>query len=536
MFRSREARRLTLNFSMQRGDEEPSSSCGGPRGGRIPSGNGRPSRKTTLSLAAVSDLLVELGVEAYLVGGYVRDLLLSRESADVDIAVRGDALPVARQIADRLSGEFVPLDEPNQIARVVLALKGRSVCVDFSGYSRSIEADLARRDFTIDAMAVDISRWRDGGALAGIIDPYGGRADLEARRLRAVREDALREDPVRMLRAIRLAGELGLDIESGTEELIRQGAPLVSGVAGERVHQELVRIFSVCCAARLVSRMYDLGLLLAVFPELAPAKDFEQKGVHVWDVLTHSRNTVAAAEYLIRQGDWQFGSEEVRSQVKWSGELESHFAAAGGGLGTRATMLRIAALFHDVGKPQTKTVLEDGRWHFYEHARIGASIARTALERLRFSSREVGLVEIEVLHHLRPAQMTQGELPSRRAVYRYFRDARDVGTDVLFLALADYLATHGPNLDMAQWVGQARLMDCVLEEHWRQEAAVVPVKLIDGHDMMKSFGLQPGPRLGKLRAALREAQAAGEVNTRKEALAFVARQLGTDEATGEVKS
>jgi poly(A) polymerase len=147
------------------------------------------------------------------------------------------------------------------------------------------------------------------------------------------------------------------------------------------------------------------------------------------------------------------------------------------------------------------------------------------MERLRFSNREVKLVESLVYNHLRPAQMTDGEFPTRRAIYRYFRDTGDGGTDILLLALADYLASRGPLVSMEEWRRHCRLVNQILEEHDKQQAEILPVKLIDGNDIMSAFGLTPGPLIGKLLAAANEAHASGELSTREEALALVHRQL-----------
>ncbi|MDO8472595.1 MAG: HD domain-containing protein [Dehalococcoidia bacterium] len=477
------------------------------------------------SIAAMHELLLQLRMEAYLVGGYVRDSLLGRESPDIDMAVRGDALYVARTMAEELGGRFVLLDRDNNIGRVVFNLPKGYLCLDISSYADSIESDLARRDFSVDAMAVEVSDWIARGPSARLIDPYQGRADADARLLRAIGDSVFRDDPVRLLRVLRLGSELGLRIEQETELLIRRDATLVASVPGERVREELVRILNVSGAAGSLVRMHQMGLLLAVFPELTPASGFEQNGAHTWDVLTHSLNTVLAAEYLIRQGDWEYGPEDLKSGVEWPEETSAHFAGQVGHGSTRATMLKLAALFHDVAKPQTKSVHEGGKWHFYGHPQVGAALVRSALERLRFSNREIELVETEVLHHLRPAQMTQGDVPTRRAVYRYFRDTGGAGRDVFFLALADYLATYGPRLDSIDWERQTGLMRHVFAECRRQGAETTDRKLIDGHDMIVSFGLVPGPHLGALLAAVEEAQAAGEISTREEALALVQRQI-----------
>ena len=180
---------------------------------------------------------------------------------------------------------------------------------------------------------------------------------------------------------------------------------------------------------------------------------------------------------------------------------------------------------HDIAKPATKAVDETGRTRFLGHTKQGAIMAAGILERLRFSSREVRLVENLVYHHLHPAQMSNEGLPTSRAIYRYFRDAEGAGIDILFLALADYLATHGPELDIEEWNQHNVLINYILSEHVKQESEILPVKLIDGHDLMAIFDLKQGRLVGELLAVVREAQVAGELSTREEAIELVRKQL-----------
>jgi poly(A) polymerase len=147
---------------------------------------------------------------------------------------------------------------------------------------------------------------------------------------------------------------------------------------------------------------------------------------------------------------------------------------------------------------------------------------------LRFSGKEVKLVEIVIKYHMRPGQMSQEGLPTRRAIYRYFRDCGEAGIDILFLSLADHLATRGPSLNPAGWQEHARLVEYVLTKHDEQEKLVTPAKLVSGYDLIDVFNIKPGPRMGQLLEAVREAQASGEVSTREEALAYVRAKLETE--------
>ncbi|GAI28707.1 unnamed protein product, partial [marine sediment metagenome] len=172
-----------------------------------------------------------------------------------------------------------------------------------------------------------------------------------------------------------------------------------------------------------------------------------------------------------------------------------------------------------------KAIDARGRMRFLGHAKEGAAITATILERLRFSTKEVKLVETMVRYHLRPGQMGQNELPSPRAIYRYFRDTEEAGIDILFLSLADHLATRGPQLNMAQWQEHSRIVNYVLTQRFEQAALVVPPKLVDGHDLINIFGMSPGPKIGEFLEQVHEAQASGEVATREEALSYIRERL-----------
>jgi hypothetical protein len=173
----------------------------------------------------------------------------------------------------------------------------------------------------------------------------------------------------------------------------------------------------------------------------------------------------------------------------------------------------------------TKSIDDTGRARFLGHTNQGAAMTVNILERLRFSNREIRLVESLVYHHLRPAQMANDELPTQRAIYRYFRDTDEAGIDILFLALADYLASRGPLASMEEWRKHCQLINYILAEHDKQQAKILPVKLIDGNDIMNTFDLAPGQLIGKLLAMVNEAHASGELSTREEALALVRREL-----------
>jgi len=484
--------------------------------------------ETRSLLTTVNNLLAEQGIKSYLVGGFVRDVLLGRDTADIDFALAADALKTVPRIAEALDGKFIILDEANRVGRVVAgqAPSGGRWQLDFAAFEGSIEQDLGRRDFTVDAMAIDLSRLDQDDIY--LLDPFNGQADLKNRVIRAVSDTAFSSDAARLLRAVRLAAELDFTIDRQTEALIKQDCQLIAAVAGERVREEWLRLLSVPDSGRFLSYLDELGLLTAIFPEMALAKGVGQPKEHFWDVFEHSLKTVVAVDFILQQGRWEYAGEEVLAAVPWSESLARHFSEPVSGGSTRRSLLKMAALLHDISKPQTKALTEGGRMRFLGHAKKGAAVAREILERLRFSGKEVKLVELMINYHLRPGQMSQQGLPTRRAIYRYFRDCEEAGIDILYLSLADHLATRGPNLNLSGWREHARLVDYVLTQHTEQEKLVAPARLVSGHDLINIFNMKPGPRMGQLLEAVREAQASGELATRKEALAYIRARLETE--------
>lgn len=481
-------------------------------------------------LTRVSDFLAAQKVEAYLVGGYIRDSILGRATADIDIALAADALEIAPRIADALKGKFVLLDKENRVGRVVVADKkapsGGYWQLDFTTFE-DIEADLSRRDFTIDAIAIELDK--AGGDFTPL-DPSGGLKDLKNKLIRVVSESAFEDDPVRLLRAARLAAELGFAIDEPTEALVKSQSRLVANVAGERLREELLRLLAVPHPEKFLFHLDELGLIGALFPELEKTRGVTQPREHSWNVFEHSLQTVIAVDFILHQGSWPYADARALAAVPWSEALAGHFDSEVSGGSSRRALLKLAALLHDICKPQTKAVGEDGRTHFLGHDKLGATAAADVLSRLRFSGKEVKLVGTVINYHMRPGQMSQQGMPTPRAIYRYFRDCGQAGIDILFLSLADHLATRGPTLDRAGWQEHAGTVEYVLEKHFEQLGRVEPIKLVDGHDLMHIFGLEAGPVLGELLEAVREAQASGELNDREEALDFIRRRLATEKS------
>lgn len=465
----------------------------------------------------------------WLVGGPVRDLLLGRRPHDLDFAVDGDGLAAARSAANALSAAFYPLDAERGVGRVIVSTAGGPLTLDFARLrGPDIYADLAGRDFTFNALAVPLAEPET------VLDPLRGAADLRARLVRQCSPSAITDDPLRAVRAVRLAAQLTGRLDPAARAAIRTAS--LAAVSAERQRDEFIRCLGGPHAATAVRVLEMTGLLAQLAPELSALKGLEQSPPHTLDVWEHTLAVLTRLAEIItvlgRVHDVDAASDLILGLVsvrlgRYRSQISDHLAEAVSGERPARWLLMLAALLHDAAKPATRSVDPDGRIRFFGHETRGAALAADLLTRLRFSADEVKRARLIVAHHMRPRQLTQAGEPGARAIYRFFKDTGPAGVEVVLLALADYLAKFGgspPPPD--EWdhlvAGCAMLLEAYYE---RREERVLPPALITGDEVMAALGLKPGPEVGRLLEAVREAQAAGEVHDAAEALAYARRQL-----------
>jgi poly(A) polymerase len=446
------------------------------------------------------------GEPAWLVGGALRDRLLGRAPSDFDVAVAGDPAAAAATIARAAGGTAFELSGAFGAWRVVGREGGWNVDL-VRLRDGELAADLAARDFTINAMAEPLA----GGEL---LDPHGGRADLEARRLRMVSAAALADDPLRALRAARFAVELDLELEPQTREVVRRHAPGLAAVAPERVFVELKRIVGAERAADGLILAEDLGVAAVVLPELGALRGVEQNVFHHRDVHGHTLEVLDAVAEL------QAGAEALGEHA---GAVRALLAEPLGDDLSRGGAMRFAALLHDAAKPATRGLRPDGRVTFLGHDSEGAELARRVLRRLRASQRVADYVAALTLHHLRLGFLVHERPLSRRAIWRYLAATEPYAADVTVFTVADRLATRGRNAEPAI-TAHLELAREVLGPALARRADAPPAPLVRGDELAAALGLEPGPRLGALLDALEEARYAGEIATREEAVTL-ARSL-----------
>ncbi|MBI4730778.1 MAG: HD domain-containing protein [Chloroflexi bacterium] len=479
----------------------------------------------------------------YLVGGAVRDLLLGRAIHDFDFALARGGIPVARKVANALQADFYPLDPERDTGRVLVAEPdGTRTVLDFAafrgpdpstGSGPSLDADLQGRDFTLNAIALDL-RTRQ------VFDPLGGALDLREKRLRACSPSAFHDDPVRILRGVRLAADFGFRILPETRQAMKTAAARLAGVSSERVRDELFRILEGPAPAACVRALDILGALAVVLPELAGLKGISQPAPHVHDVWEHTLATLAALETILVALAPDYNPEKAADLFnglmvlrigRYRQQIATHLSTPLTANRTPRGLLFLAALYHDVAKPHTKKEDDEGQLRFWDHDQQGAEMAGKQARLLALSNEETARLETVIRNHMRilfhgNRLLKDGKPPTRRAVYRFFRDAGPGGVELCLLALADMRATYDQTLSQETWAAALDVVRLLLENWYEKPAeSIAPPLLVDGNDLMRELSLKPGPKIGELLEAVREAQAMGEVSTREQALELARKRI-----------
>lgn len=468
--------------------------------------------------------------EIYLVGGAVRDLLLSRVSPDLDFALPANGIPTARKVANALGADFLPLDEERDTGRVVFTQEnGSRIFLDFAVYrGATLEDDLRARDFTINAIAFNLHD-------ETIIDPLGGGMDVRSKLIRATSQTALTDDPVRILRAVRQAAALEFSIDKNTRELMKQAADQLGRVSAERLRDEVFKILQGPKPHASMRALEMLGVLPHLMPELSALKGVEQSEPHVYDVWTHTLAVLDQLDQIISALRVGYDAEKTNDMFtgllglqlgRYREQIAKHFAEPLNVDRSLRALLFFAALYHDVCKPQTKTVEDSGRIRFFDHDVRGAEIAAERARAFNLSNNEIDRLRVVIRNHMRihsfaDRLIEDEQKPSRKAIYRFFRDSNAAGLELILLGLADLRATRAHSLTIETWTAYLDVARTLLENYWeRPQEVVAPPRLLDGNDLMKALALKPGPMIGQILEAIREEQAAGSINSREDAVAF----------------
>jgi putative nucleotidyltransferase with HDIG domain len=471
----------------------------------------------------------------YLVGGAVRDLLMNRPLHDLDFVIPENALQTSRKLADNLGAAFFALDTERDAGRLIYKLpQGERLKIDFTSLrGEDLEGDLRKRDLTINAMAIDLRQPEI------LIDPLDGKNDLLRKRLRVCSPFSFDDDPLRILRTVRLAISLSFQLLPETSRLMRQSNTKLTTVSPERVRDELFQILEGHNPSVAIRTLFLLDCLTPILPELNNLSGVTQSAPHILDVWEHTLDTLHRLELLLDVLKPDYDPEQASNLIvgltvlrlgRYRLRVDEHIKVQLNQDRSFRALLFFAALYHDIGKPQSRSIDANGRIRFFEHEKIGAQMGVDRALALHLSNLEIDRLKTIICYHLRPMlMMRRGSLPTRRSIYRYFKATGPAGVDICLLSLADLLATYGPGIPQDEWGHHLDVVRELLDAWWEKNDQVVsPPPLIKGSDLLQQFSLTPGPLIGFLLSAIREAQAIGQVSTPEEAIAL-AKQMLEDE-------
>lgn len=473
--------------------------------------------------------------EIYLVGGAVRDMLLNRFSPDLDFAAPSNAISLARRLANALRADFMVLDEERDTGRVIVSEEdGVRTFLDFAAYrGPTLDEDLRARDFTMNAIAFDLRTQT-------LIDPLNGASDLRAKIIRACSPTSLQDDPVRILRAVRQAAALGFKIELETRKAMKEAAHSLPRVSPERQRDEVFKILEGPKPDASMRALEMLGIFPHLLPELQHMKGVQQSPPHIYDVWEHTLSVLGYLENILAALAPSYNADNTNDLFtglltlrigRFREQYAAHFAKSLNTDRSVRAALFFAALYHDVDKPATKTVEPSGRIRFFDHDIQGAKTASKRGQRFNLSNDEVERIQTIIKNHMRFHFFTNRlendkQEPSRKSIYRFFREAGEAGLDLVLLGLADLRGTRGPTLTQETWTAALDVARILLENYWEKpEETVAPPRLLDGNDLMKELDLRPGRLIGQLLEAIREGQATGKIDSREQAFDFARQQL-----------
>lgn len=446
-------------------------------------------------------------VRLYLVGGYLRDIILKRkkEFPDIDFCLKENSISFGRSLSRKLACGFVVLDKEHGCCRLVKRLDNKIYTLDFTDFKgKDLFSDLLHRDFTINSLSLEpenLLSHKDFEKF--LIDPCNGRRDLKSKVIRLINKKGFDEDPLRILRAFSLSAIFGFKIDKQALKLITVKRRKLADVSYERIRDELFKILNTPFAFDYMLKMDDLKLLKIIMPEIEVMRGVKQGPYHHLDVWKHSLESLRQIELLML---------ELKNNKQIQDYLDEVISADR----KRRSLIKLGVLLHDIGKPKAKR-REDGKTKFHGHERVGSKIAEIIARRLKLSNDELNSLEKMVFWHLRPGYLADNEEVTTRAAFRYFRDTENEAVSVLLLSIADQRSTKGPLTTKESRVRHEEVVFGLIREYFRRKKKKKLERVVNGNDIMRELKLPPSPLVGKVLSEIEELQAIGKVKTKKEA-------------------
>jgi len=467
-------------------------------------------------------------IKLYLVGGYLRDIILKRQKVnpDIDFCLKRGAINFGRILAKEIKSGFVVLDKEHGCCRLVKRInpvrdskvankkygvsngvKDTVYTLDFTDFrGKNLESDLMQRDFTINALAAELENILKQNCHfdSFLIDPLKARADLKSKTIKAATKKGFDADPLRILRAFSLSAIFDFKIERETLRLIKIKREKLADVSYERIRDELFKILDRPDAFQYLLKLDKLRILTIILPEIEVMRGVKQGPYHHLDVWKHTLETIRQLEFLIQER-------------KYNKEIQGYLNEVVSSERRRRALIKLGALLHDIGKPRAKRH-KDGKTMFHGHERIGLEMTENIAKRLKLSNDELDSLEKMVFWHLRPGYLADNEEITPRATFRYFRDTAQESVSILLISIADQRSTKGPLTSTTSRRHHEKIVLNLIKEYFRRKKEKRLPRLISGDDLIEKFKLEPSPLIGKILSEVEELQAIGKIKTKKEAL------------------
>ncbi|MBQ3640671.1 CCA tRNA nucleotidyltransferase [bacterium] len=441
------------------------------------------------------------GIEAYLVGGFIRDIFMDKKSTDRDIVLcKADVKEFSKSFADKIKGHFIELDNINNIYRVVLPDKINYVDIALA-LDNDINIDIKRRDLTINAIAYDINT-------SNFIDLTGGIEDIKNKKIKGIEEKNFQDDALRLLRIFRFYSKTGFEIDKELVAIATKMHKEINKPAKERITVELLKMFEGKFCSQALIKLDECGLLEEIFPILKEVKKVPKNTHHHLDLFHHSLETVSQMQKIYENANKEV--KEYLENYRYGGVQELAF-------------LKLSGFLHDIGKPSTWTIEEETQRHrFIKHDEEGSKLVEPILKQLKFSKKQIDYVKTLIKYHMYASALVSSPDASEKAFMKFYRKMDGYVIDLIIIAMADRLSARGEAVTQETVDENINALTNLLNNYLQLKKNIKPLpKLLDGIDIMELLKIKQSPKLGEIINALKEAQLSGEVNTKQDAVDFV---------------
>jgi uncharacterized domain HDIG len=488
----------------------------------------------------LAKIIQDTAPQAYYVGGAVRNSLLKKYSSDIDIALpKQDLFACSKRLAAKLKANAFEMDGEFGVWRISCK-KGLQIDV-CAIIGKDIRQDLKRRDFTVNAFACPVAKVKSIKVknntylpvfdTKDILDLNNGLADLKAKVIRANNSAVFKEDPLRLFRAFRAAAQLNFKIAPETLTLIKKYAKLAAEPAGERIQEELKKLFKEKNTAFYLKQMQEYCLFKNLLPELEKQKSCAKCYYGQGGVWTHTLLVVERMEFLL---------DKVEEVFKPYGKQMAKIAQD-------KTLYKMAAFLHDIAKPATAKMMK-GRLRFFYHEEKGAAMTKDFLKKLKYSNDEIKMICKMIEFHLRPSNLASNEIVTDKGIYKFFKELGGAGLPMLLLCWADYTSyvspaqtralikkAHAPVMtieearkkeNVGKTLRHMQMLNFLISKYFtEQKKIVLPPKLLDGKEIMDILKISPSPLVGEILEKLTLAQVEGKINDKQSAQTWLIKNI-----------